>query len=255
MATSVGSQSDRAVHADDARIARALRELMRRHRKSLQIAITDAGVSRRMFRRVLRGQSGAVPMDTVRSIFESFGARARLTVYWNGAELDRLIDQDHAALVERVVSVLRGLGWTVLTEVTFSEFGERGSIDALAWHEKARIVLVVEVKASWGSVEGTNRSLDAKVRLAPKIGQDRFGITPTAVGRLLVFPDESTHRRVAERHAATLATVYPARGRDVRRWLRRPAGPFAGLWFLSFRSHPAGDDHDSSVNAAARRND
>ena len=247
--------TDLPVHADDARLARALRELLRRRGKTLDVAIADAGVSRRMFRRVLRAQAGAVPVEAVRAIFDSFGARARVTVYWNGAELDRLIDQDHAALVERVVDVLRNLGWTVLTEVTFSEFGERGSIDVLAFHEKERALLVIEVKASWGSVEETNRSLDIKVRLAPKIGRDRFGVKPMMVGRLLVFPDESTHRRVAERHAATLATIYPARGREVRRWLRGPSGPLAGLWFLSNRPHSAGDEHEKSVKAAGGCND
>jgi hypothetical protein len=177
-----------------------------------------------------------------------------MSVWWQGAELDRLIDQDHAAVVETVVAVLRDLGWVVLTEVTFSEFGERGSIDVLGFHPASGTLLVVEVKASWGSVEATNRALDAKVRLAPKIGEARFGIRPVAVGRLLVFPDESTHRRVAERHATTLVSVYPNRGREIRRWLRRPSGSLSGLWFLSMRPHAAHGDTSDSVKAVDRRN-
>ena len=215
---------------------------MRRSGKTLITAARDAGVSRHMVRQLLRGDAGDVPVNIVRVVFDSLGARARVSVWWQGAELDRLIDQDHAAIVERVVDVLRALGWIVLTEVTFSEFGERGSIDVLAFHAESRTLLVVEVKASWGSVEATNRALDAKARLAPKIGLERFGAKPLAVGRLLIFPDESTHRRIAERHAQTLDTVYPARGRAIRSWVRRPSGAMSGLWFLSKRRVAAPDD-------------
>jgi hypothetical protein len=242
----VGSTSDRAQdkpwQVDDARLARALRELLRRNGKTIVAAARDAGVSRRMVRRLLREGAGDMPVNVVRVVFDSLGARARVSVWWQGADLDRLMDQDHAAVVERVVGVLRGLGWSVLTEVTFSEYGERGSIDVLAFHAATRTLLVVEVKASWGSVEETNRSLDVKVRLASKIGLDRFGVKPLFVGRLLVFPNESTHRRIAARHRETLASAYPARGREVRQWLRKPSGPLAGLWFLSKRPDLAPDD-------------
>jgi hypothetical protein len=106
--------------------------------------------------------------------------------------------------------------------------------------------------ASWGSVEATNRAPDVKVRLAPKIGLERFGTRPLAVGRLLVFPDEWTHRRVAERHAQTLDTVYPARGREIRSWVRRPSGAMSGLWFLSKRQVAALDDEPDSVKTVGR---
>ena len=45
-----------------------------------------------------------------------------------------------------------------------------------------------------------------------------------------------TLRRVAERHASTLSAVYPQRGREIRAWLRHPAGSISGLWFLSNQS-------------------
>ncbi len=43
-----------------------------------------------------------------------------------GAALDRLLDQRHAGLVERSIVVQRSYGWRCETEVTFSEYGERG---------------------------------------------------------------------------------------------------------------------------------
>jgi hypothetical protein len=54
-------------------------------------------------------------------------------------------------------------------------FGERGSIDLLAWHESSRTLLVIELKTELTSVEETLRRHDSKVRLAPGIARERFG--------------------------------------------------------------------------------
>ena len=44
-------------------------------------------------------------------------------------------DEHHAAMHEDVARLFATLpGWDEVPEVTFSEFGERGSIDILAWH-------------------------------------------------------------------------------------------------------------------------
>src|SRR4029079_17838803 len=80
-------------------------------------------------------------------------------------DIDRVADEGHAALVGLVAALLEGLGWQVRPEVSFSVFGERGSIDLVAWHPTARILLVVEVKTSLNSVEETLRRHDLKVRL------------------------------------------------------------------------------------------
>jgi hypothetical protein len=164
-----------------------------------------------------------------------------MSVWWKGAELDRILDEAHAAVVEGVVGVLVDYRWLTAPEVTFSEYGERGSVDVLGLHVESRCGVVVEVKASWGSIEETNRGLDVKARLGTKLIEQRFGIRPTSVSRLLVFPEAMAHRRVAERHAGTLAAVYPVRGRAVRTWLRRPSGPISGLWFLSNRANSEGE--------------
>ncbi len=123
--------------------------------------------------------------------------------------------------------------WPVLTEVTFNEWGDRGSIDLLAAREDLKAVVVGEAKSAWGSIEETLRSLDVKVRLAPAIVEKRLGWVPTTVAALLIFPEDESCRRVARRHAATLSVAFPARNREIRRWLRRPAGQLRGLWFLT----------------------
>lgn len=179
------------------------------------------------------GRGGEIPLDRIRRVFEAAGARARLTAWWHGAAADRLLDERHAALVERVLTVLARRRWETAVEVTFSEFGERGSIDILGTHVASRSVAVCEIKSTLGSLEETNRVLDVKVRLAAKLIVARFGWRPLAVSRLLIVPDDMTIRRTIERHRLTMARVYPERSRGVRAWLRNPHGPIAGIWFLS----------------------
>src|SRR4029079_11251221 len=106
------------------------------------------------------------------------------------------------------------------TEITYSEFGERGSLDLFAAKPVARAVLVGEVKSEWGSMEETLRMLDVKTRLAIKLAVATFGFEPDVVGRVLVLPEESTARRIAAAHAATLEVALPDRNRRVRKWLR-----------------------------------
>ena len=128
-------------------------------------------------------------------------------------------------------------GWDVHVEVSFSKWGERGSIDVLALNREARIAIVIEVKTVIGSLEETNRVLDVKVRLAPTVVRDRFDWQPGLVARLLVVPNSSSVRRVIDQHAGTMTTLYPARSREVRAWLRRPDTPLSGIWFVSDGQH------------------
>ena len=62
------------------------------------------------------------------------------------------------------------------------------------------------------SVEELLRTLDRKVRLAPRIVQEQDGWRLAVVGRLVVFAEDSTNRRRVER-ASILASALPLRGR------------------------------------------
>jgi hypothetical protein len=170
-----------------------------------------------------------------------------LVVTWNGAGLDRLLDARHAHLVENGIRVIGGFGWSNLTEVTFSDYGERGSIDIFSANPAASAVLVGEIKTDWGSMEETLRRLDVKGRLAPKVAVDAFGFRPSIVGRVLVLPEESSARRIAAKHAETLSAALPDRGRQIRSWLRAPNGPLRGLWFLSDIHAPERTSDESGV--------
>ena len=191
------------------------------------------GRSTHFVRRLESGAAGSLRLDDIRDHFAKLGAAVRVTPWWNGALLDRLLDERHAAVIDASLVDLKPLGWRADTEVTFSEWGERGSIDVFAAHDESRSVVVGEAKSAWGSVEETLRVLDMKVRLAPQLAERRFGFRPVNIGALLIFPEEPTARRVAQQFRATLEAAFPARNREIRRWLRRPSGPIRGLWFLS----------------------
>lgn len=196
-----------------------------------------AGVSRGVVVRIERGGADAVTVATLEKVAAPLGARVVCRLAWNGEGLDRLLDSAHAALVEQVVRLLGGVGWLVATEVSFNHFGERGSIDILAFHPASRLLLVVEVKSVVPDVQATLVTLDRKERLALQIARER-GWDAAGVSRLLVIREDRTSRRRIDAHAATFANAFPHRARVIRGWLARPqpTRPLRGLWFLSNES-------------------
>jgi transcriptional regulator with XRE-family HTH domain len=213
-------------------IGRALRALRLRKRWRQKDLARRVGIGQPAISGVEAGEIGAVSITTLERLVAAVDAELVVYVRWRGGDLDRLLDAAHADLVERATKLLRDLGWEVHPEVSFSEFGERGSVDILAWHRESRTILVIEVKSEITAIEETLRRHDAKVRLAPRIAFERFGERPTHVARLLVLPDTASARRRLTSHAATFAATYPARGRVVTRWLAGPTGPIAGVLML-----------------------
>jgi hypothetical protein len=166
-------------------------------------------------------------------IAETLGGRLGLDFRWQGEALDRLLDEDHAVIVGAVASLYRAAGWTTALEVSFSVYGERGSIDLLAWHPPTGRLAVNEIKASVPEAGRTVMTLDRKARLAPGIARER-GWRSTGVARFLILPDTATARRRIDRHAATFRTAFPTGTVASRAWIRDPRGaPPSGLIFLS----------------------
>jgi transcriptional regulator with XRE-family HTH domain len=214
-------------------IGRSLRAVRRRLRLRQADVAARTGVSQTFVSRVERGELRGVPVEELVSLFDAVGARLELRPAWNGAALDRLLDERHAELVELAINVLQRAGWDARSEVTFAVYGERGSYDVLAWHAGTRTLLVVEVKTEFGSLEATLRTLDVKSRLARRIAAERSGWSATNVGRLLVVVDSPANRRHAAARAAVLRPFPTTSGWHVRGWLRAPEGDFSALWFAS----------------------
>lgn len=207
-----------------------------RHNQGLrqQDVSERAGISQDVVSRAERGRLDGMPLRHLDSIARALNAEISVTIRWRGGDLDRLLDEGHAALGGQLAMWLSRFGWEVRPEVTFSIWGERGAIDLLAFHEATGTLLVVEVKTELASVEETLRRHDAKARLADRIATDQLGWRPRTVARLLVLPDGATPRRRVERHHELLALSHPLRGRELRRWLRAPSTTMSGLIFVSF---------------------
>lgn len=219
----------------DFRIGARFRALRQRHGWRQVDLATRAGISQGVISLIERGRLDLVSLDMLRRVARELDADLVLQLRWRGGDLDRLLDEGHAGLVGAVIDALRAAGWDVRAEVSYSEFGERGSIDILAWHEASGSLLVAEVKTELVSIEETLRKHDEKTRLGPKIAREQFGWRARTTSRLLVFPDLSTPRRRVERQASVLDVAYPARGSPLRNWLKAPGGSIAGLLFINSR--------------------
>lgn len=172
--------------------------------------------------RLERGLVGNLDVDVLRAMFDALGAKLELRVLWHGPQLDRLLDEAHAALAAAWKSRLEQWGWLVRVEASYSRFGERGRVDLLAFHPGLRILLVVEVKTDLVDAQGLLGSLDVKVRLARSIAADLGWPPPALVLPLVLFRDHSTiHRHV--RRLAPLFAGFDRVGRSGSSWLRSPS--------------------------------
>jgi transcriptional regulator with XRE-family HTH domain len=217
---------------DPVRVGLAIRALRRRRGLTQAELATRARISQAAVSRCEAGGADRLTHRALRDIAEALDASVTVTIRWHGEDLDRLLDAAHADIVEVVVRLLQSLGWEVVPEATFSVYGERGSIDVLAFDPSSGALLVIEVKSVVPDIQAMLSTLDRKVRLAPSIAAAR-GWKVRSVSRLVVMPDDRTARRRVEQHAATINQLMPLRTLAVRRWLAAPAGGIGGIMFLS----------------------
>ena len=213
-----------------ASVIRAVRLHMGLRQRDVAIA---ASVSQSVVSRAERGRLDLVSIPHLDRIGEALRIQFHLDARWLDGDVDRLIDRAHASIVEVVVDMLRGDGWEVIVEYGFNHYGDRGSVDVLAWHPLERTLLIVEVKSRLTDLQATFTSLATKVRVVPKLVRRERGWDALHVGRLLVMPGSHANRSIVRRHAATFANLFPERMPTIRSWLRRPNRGLGGLWFLS----------------------
>jgi transcriptional regulator with XRE-family HTH domain len=219
------------------RIARGLRQ---------EDVAALANVSRPTVSRLERGLVDGMTVVSLRGISRALGMPSIVSLGWRAPEVDRLRDRPHAAMVERVVSMLEASGWETKLEYSFSHYGERGSVDVLAWHAGSRAILVVETKTRIWDIQDLLFTLDRKRRLLPGLVARELGWKALVIGVVLVLPELSTHRHVLDRHAATFKAALPRRQRDVRQWLEHPVADLRGILFLPI-------SHDIHIGQRARR--
>lgn len=205
---------------DDARFGRAVRALrLRRGWRQCDVAAA-CGVSQQLISVIERGHAASLSLATLRRAAGALEMRLPLRADWRGGELDRLLDADHAALEAATRRWFESLGWHVAVEVTFSRYGERGSIDLLAFHPVSRALVVVEVKTVVADLQSLLRGIDAKARLAGAIARERGWHAGQVVPCLTLAEGTTNRRRVAD--AGPLLSRFSVRARAARGWLLRP---------------------------------
>jgi len=184
--------------------------------------------------RIERGHLAGIRVDALRGVAAPLEVRIEWNARWRGGELDRLRSAGHSALHESVARNFKSRPeWIFAPEVSFSEFGERGIIDILAWNPKGRAVLVIELKTAIVDVNELVGTFDRKIRLALGVARKRGWAVEngTSVSGWVIVADTRTNRRRLGDHQAMLRAAYPSDGRMMRSWLRDPSGPTRCLGF------------------------
>ena len=225
---------------DDLRVGQLFRAVRRRLGWRQVDVAARAGISQQLVALVEAGRLAGLTLGTLRSVAAALEIQLPFAPRWRGGAGDGLLDARHAAIVNVVVGILRLAGWTCVLEYTFSHYGERGSVDILAWHPGYRTLLIIEVKSRIFDVQALFVGIDRKARLVPQLVARDRGWRPLSVGRIVVVEESHANRSTVRRHAEAFAAALPAGSRDVRRWLREPTQPIAGLWFLTLTTGGGG---------------
>ena len=216
-----GHVHDAAVnHQDVGALFRAVR--IRAGLRQADVA-TDAKVDRMAVSKVERGHLGGITLDRLRSIAGVLEIRLDLRPSWRGGDTARAVSERHTRMHELAATMLVRARWELATEVTFSQWGERGAIDILAWHPGRRVLLVIELKTELPDPAGLIAQVDRYRRLAPAIAADR-GWHPDRVAVWVLVAESSMNRRQLARHRVMLRNAFPLDGHAFRRWLRDPPG-------------------------------
>ncbi len=223
---------------EDVRVGSMVRAVrLKRGLRQIDLA-ARAGVSRQLISRVEAGGFGPIDITTLRRISDALSMPPLVTLGWRGAEVAQLLDEAHAALVDRLVAILAVAGWECVIEYSFAHYGERGSVDILAWRAANCALLIVEVKTRIVDLQDLFSSLDRKRRLVPVLVAHERSWKPAHLGVVLAVPATSTMRNAIAGHAATFAASLPARTVAVRHWVGAPESDLRGIWFLQ-DSRPA----------------
>jgi transcriptional regulator with XRE-family HTH domain len=218
---------------NESRVGRVLRAV-RLHRDLSQDTVAHkAGTSQSVYSRAERGELSGMTIGSLERIAAALGGSLHIEVRYRGGLGDRLVDAAHAALVDYVVGVLRGFGWQVELEFGFNVFGDRGSVDILAWHAATRTLLILEIKSRFTDLQAMLLSLARKIRLVPEVARQERGWDTLATARVVVALGTSENRSILAKHSAIFDAALPSRSVEIRRWLRAPSGPIAGVWLVS----------------------
>jgi transcriptional regulator with XRE-family HTH domain len=195
---------------------------IKRGLRQIDVAM-HAKVDRSVISAIERGHLESVSVGTLLRIARVLEIHIGFTARWRAGDLDRLLSGRHSGLHEAVARWFATAlpDWVLAPEVSYSIFGERGVIDILAWHPGRRALLVIELKTDIADVNELIGSMDRRRRLAWQIARDR-GWDPVTVSTWVLVASSRTNRARLMAHRMVLRNAFPADGRAMAGWLRRP---------------------------------
>lgn len=196
----------------DLETGRLFRMLRIRRGWRLRDVADRSGLSPATIGRIELGSIASV--SVIRAHAAALDIRVEWRVVGRGADVARLLDEEHAAIVETMAASLAGAGagWQAEAESSYSEYGERGRIDLLAFDPVAKVLAVVEVKTELADLQELFGSLSVKARLAPGLGR-RNGWHALRVVTVLLVAATAANRSIVGAHPALFSPFE-------RRWLR-----------------------------------
>ena len=194
----------------DLEVGRLLRMLRIRRGWRLRDVAERCGLSPATIGRTELGSIASV--RALRTHSAALDLRAEWRIVGRGADVARLLDDEHAAIVETLAAAFGRDGWRVEAESSYSEYGERGRIDLLTFHPTGFVLAVVEVKTELADLQDLFGSLNVKARLAPGLGR-RLNWRATRVVSVLAVAATAANRSIVGAHPALFSPFE-------RRWLR-----------------------------------
>lgn len=163
-----------------------------------------AGLSRPT---ISKHELGLIDETTVRSLRlhgSALGLRVDVVLAGRGGRLDRLTDEEHAAIVEHIAATLVANGWLVEAEASFNHFGDRGRFDLLAFDPSTGRLLIIEVKTELTDLQETQGKLNVKERIAPQVAKEH-GWKVSSTSTLLAVASTPAARQVVTAHPTLFA--------------------------------------------------
>lgn len=195
----------------DLEVGRLLRMLRIRRGWRLRDVADRCGLSTATIGRTEAGSIAS--LRVLRTHAAALDLRAEWRIVGRGADVVRLLDEEHAAIVETLAAALQRGGWRAEAEASYSEYGERGRIDLLAFDPAGSVLAVVEVKTELADLQELFGSLSVKARLAPRLGR-RMDWRATRVTSVLAVAATAANRSTVRAHPALFSPFERRRLRE-----------------------------------------
>lgn len=216
-------------------MGRILRMLRIRKDWRQEDVAAKAGLSQSAIGRQERGWTGALTaLERHAAVFD---LRVEVRLVGRGGDLARLADEEHAAIIESLAAWFQDHGYVTEPEASFSEWGERGRIDLLAFDRRTGTLVIVEVKTQLVDLQDLFGALNIRMRLSHAMAARRgWRIQRAAI--ILAVADTAANRAIVRAHRTLfdgfdgrrLSTVALGRnGGRVLHWVR-PAAASRQLW-------------------------